>query len=206
MSYKSEVMEPEELLPELQLRRLGEPVRAEVRDGGLELAAGPRTDWFVDPGGATPAVGNAPALVGRPGGDFLLSARVTVEFASTYDAGALVLFVHDRAWAKLAFEYSPQREPMIVSVVTRELSDYCNSFVVHGPSVWLRISGIGRTFAFHASTDGSSWSLVRHFALQPDDEALAGFEAQSPLGDGCAAFFDDLRYEARTLADIRSGD
>jgi uncharacterized protein len=199
-------MEPEELLPELELRWLGRPARAEARAGGLELAAGPRTDWFVDPGGEAAPVANAPALVGAPSGDFLLSARVAVEFASTFDAGALVLFVHDRAWAKLAFEYSPQREPMIVSVVTRQLSDDCNSFVVDGGSAWLRISRIGRTFAFHASTDGSSWSFVRHFALQPDDEVLAGFEAQSPLGDGCAATFTDIRYEARTLADIRSGE
>lgn len=199
-------MEPENLLPELQLSRLGQPARAEVRDGGLELAAGPRTDWFVDPGGATAPVRNAPALVGRPSGDFVLSARVAVEFASTFDAGALVLFVHDRAWAKLAFEYSPQREPMIVSVVTRDLSDDCNSFVVQGNTAWLRISRIGGTFAFHASTDGSSWGLIRHFALEPSDEVLAGFEAQSPLGDGCTAFFGDIRYETRTLEDIRSGE
>lgn len=199
-------MKPEELLPELRLRRLGEPARAEVRDGALELAAGPRTDWFVDPRGETAPVGNAPALVGAPSGDFTLAARVTVEFASTYDAGALVLFGHERSWAKLAFEFSPQREPMIVSVVTRDLSDDCNSFVVDGNSAWLRVSRIGRTFAFHASTDGSWWQLVRHFALEPGDELLAGFEAQSPLGEGCTAFFGDIRYETRTLPDIRSGD
>ena len=198
-------MKPEELLPELNLRRLGAPVRAEVRDGGLELAAGPRTDWFVDPRGEAAPVGNAPALVGAPSGDFMLGARVTVEFASTFDAGALVLYGHERSWAKLAFEFSPQREPMIVSVVTRDLSDDCNSFVVDGNCAWLRMSRIGRTFAFHASTDGSWWQLVRHFALQPDGELLAGFEAQSPLGEGCTAFFGDIRYEARTLPDIRSG-
>ena len=198
--------EPEELLPALNLRWLGRPAGAEVRDDGLELAAGPRTDWFVDPGGDAAPVTNAPALVGAPSGDFLLSARVAVEFASVFDAGALVLFGNDRAWAKLCLEYSPRREPMIVSVVTRNLSDDCNSFVVEGNSAWLRVSRIGRRFAFHASTDGLSWALVRHFALQPDDELLAGFEAQSPLGEGCTALFTDIRYEARTLADIRSGE
>ena len=206
MSYKFEAMEPEELLPELHLRWLGRPAGAAVREGGLELAAAPRTDWFVDPGGEAAPVANAPALVGGPKGDFLLSARVAVEFASVFDAGALVLFGHERAWAKLCLEYSPQREPMIVSVVTRDLSDDCNSFVVEGNSVWLRVARIGRKLAFHASTDGSAWGLVRHFALQPGDELLAGFEAQSPLGEGCTAFFTDIRYETRTLADIRSGE
>ena len=199
-------MEPEELLPELHLRWLVRPARAAMREGGLELAAGPRTDWFVDPGGGAPPVANAPALVGgAPSGDFLLSARVAVEFASVFDAGALVLFGRDLAWAKLCLEYSPQHEPMIVSVVTRELSDDCNSFVVEGNSAWLRVARIGRTFAFHASTDGSAWRLVRHFALEPDGELLAGFETQSPLGEGCTALFTDIRYERRTLADIRSG-
>lgn len=199
-------MEPEDLLPALHLRWLGRSAGAAVRDGGLELAAGPRTDWFVDPGGEAPPVANAPALVGGPSGDFLLSSRVAVEFASVFDAGALVLFGHERAWAKLCLEYSPQHEPMIVSVVTRDLSDDCNSFVVEGNSAWLRVSRTGRTFAFHASTDGSSWGLIRHFALQPDDGLLVGFEVQSPLGEGCTALFSDIRYETRTLADIRSGE
>ena len=198
-------MQPEQLLPELGLHWLSRPAAAQADDAGLEIVAGPRTDWFIDPGGIAAPVGNAPALVGTPVGDFQLSARVAVEFASVFDAGALVLFAHERAWAKLCLEYSPQREPMIVSVVTRDVSDDCNSFVVEGDHVWLRVSRLGRQFAFHASTDGSAWGLIRHFALQPGEEMLAGFEAQSPRGEGCTAFFSDIRYEAKTLADIRSG-
>ena len=67
------------------------------------------------------------------------------------------------------------------------------------------MSRIGRALAFHASTDGAWWQLVRHFALEMGDELLAGFEAQSPLGEGCTAFFGDIRYEVRTLPDIRFG-
>jgi regulation of enolase protein 1 (concanavalin A-like superfamily) len=117
-----------------------------------------------------------------------------------------MLYAHERAWAKLCLEYSPLREPMIVAVVTRDVSDDCNSFAVDGGHAWLRVSRIGRELAFHASADGSAWGLVRHFALEPSDELLAGFEAQSPLGEGCKAFFTDIRYEAKTLADIRSGE
>jgi regulation of enolase protein 1 (concanavalin A-like superfamily) len=195
----------EELLPGLSLDWLIEPVEARLERDSLELTTGAETDWFIDPGVASAPIMNAPALVGSPSGDFLLSARVAVAFAATFDAGALVLFDNDEVWAKLCFEYSPDREPMVVSVVTRTASDDCNSFVVDADHVWLRVSRIGRAFAFHAATDGATWRLIRHFALPTTDALRVGFEAQSPLGAGCTASFTDLRYETRTLSDIRSG-
>src|SRR4051794_15245972 len=82
-------------------------------DGALAITAGPRTDMFVNPNGEGVTL-NAPRLVFAPAGDFMLSARVTVEFAGTYDAGVLLLYAGDSSWAKLCFEYSPQQEPMIV--------------------------------------------------------------------------------------------
>jgi uncharacterized protein len=196
---------PEELLPELRLTWLGELAAARFGPDSVEITAGPRTDWFIDPGGVAEPILNAPALVGRPSGDFLLSARVAVEFGSTFDAGVLVLYDHERLWAKLCFEYSPEREPMVVSVVTDGVSDDCNSFVVDADQIWLRVARIGSAFAFHASTDGAFWRLVRHFGLPAEGELRVGFEAQSPLGEGCTAAFTSIRYEARTLAEIRSG-
>ena len=148
----------------MPLQWLRKPQSWSVPDGAsLLIAAGPQTDWFVDPQrSATPKL-NAPALLGGSSGDFLLSARVTVDFAGTYDAGVLVVYESDEVWAKLCFEYSPQREPMVVSVVTRGVSDDCNSFVVDGSSVWLRIGKIGSAYAFHASptaaTGASSGTL-----------------------------------------------
>jgi regulation of enolase protein 1 (concanavalin A-like superfamily) len=198
-------MRPEELLPDLKLRWLGEPVNASLEESSVEITAGAKTDWFIDPSRAAAPTLNAPALVGSPSGDFLLSSRVAVEFASTFDAGALVLYGDQRVWAKLCFERSPAREPMVVSVVTRDLSDDCNSTVVDADHVWLRVARIGPAFAFHSSGDGATWNLVRHFALPPTDELLVGFEAQSPLGEGCTASFTEIDYATRTLSDIRSG-
>jgi regulation of enolase protein 1 (concanavalin A-like superfamily) len=197
-------MNPEELLPDLPLRWLCEPAGTRLEPSGIEINAGGATDWFIDPGGAAPVL-NAPALVGLPGGDFLLSSRVAVEFASTFDAGALVLYGNQHVWAKLCFELSPAREPMVVSVVTRELSDDCNSTIVDADHVWLRVSRIGSAFAFHSSSDGAGWNLVRHFALPPTDELLVGFEAQSPLGEGCTASFTEVSYVEQRLSDLRSG-
>lgn len=190
----------------MPLRWLQEPESWQVPDASsLRMAAGARTDWFVDPQRSSEATMNAPALVGETSGDYLLSARVTVDFASTYDAGVLVLHERDDLWAKLCFESSPQREPMVVSVVTRGVSDDCNSFVVGGASVWLRIARIGAAHAFHASADGERWSLVRHFGLDGTAEASVGFLAQSPTGDGCAVAFERIAYRAERLEDLRSG-
>jgi hypothetical protein len=189
-------------LPE-PLRRLNEPVEEEIGDDTVRLVAGPRTDWFVDPSSDAATV-NAPALVAAVQGDFMLAARVEVEFSSTFDAGVLVLWHDEGTWAKLCFEYSPAQEPMIVSVVTRDVSDDCNSVVVGGDAVWLRIARIGQAYAFHASLDGRWWQLVRHFRLGDGDPEV-GFEAQSPRGDGCAVTFSEISFASATLADLRSG-
>jgi hypothetical protein len=171
----------------------------------LELAAHPHTDWFVDPSGMRDPILNGAALVGDVTGDFVLGARVRVGFASTFDAGVLMLYASDTTWAKLCFELSPQAEPMVVSVVTRGTSDDANGFVVTGDEVWLRIARVGPAFAFHASTDGREWSLVRHFTLGDDVEPAVGFEAQSPTGAGCEVTFDEIRFEARQLRELRDG-
>src|SRR5262245_29806560 len=173
-------------------------------DGALTIAAGPRTDLFVDPQGSAATL-NAPRLLFAPQGDYLLSARVTVEFAGTFDAGVLLLYAGERAWAKLCFEYSPQGQPMIVSVVTRGFSDDANAFTVDGNQVFLRVARLGQAFAFHASTDGVYWHFIRHFTLDDAGPIAAGFEAQSPIGAGCTATFADIRYTPERLSDLRSG-
>ena len=187
------------------LRWLSRPVRWSADDSSLSLEAGPLTDWFVDPSGAAEPVLSAPALVGQTEGDYLLSAHVSVDFAAPFDAGVLILYAHERLWAKLCFEYSPQRKPTVVSVVTRDVSDDANGFTIESGEAWLRIARIGPAFAFHASSDGHSWRLARYFALGGGIELAVGFEAQSPTGEGCGVRFDDIRFKAERLEDLRGG-
>jgi hypothetical protein len=168
----------------------------------MTITAGPRTDFFVNPSTGE-VTANAPARLEPVGGDFVLSALVQAELASTFDAGALFVMGDEHAWAKLALELSPQGVPMVVSVVTRGLSDDCNSTVVEGDSIRLRIARMGDAFAFHSSTDGRWWNLIRHFELPGVTEA--GFAAQSPTGPGCTATFSDVRFEQRTLLELRDG-
>jgi regulation of enolase protein 1 (concanavalin A-like superfamily) len=190
----------------LPLRWLGRPEAWESGEGSLSISAGPGCDLFVDPGGSTASgLASPPMLVCEPSGDFALSARVRVDFASTYDAGALVVFRDELCWAKLCFERSPQGEPLVVSVVNRRVSDDCNHFAVVGSEVWLRIARGGDCFAFHASTDGALWQLVRYFAIDDSEGILMGFEGQSPTGEGCRVSFDEIRFEAGRLTDLRCG-
>jgi regulation of enolase protein 1 (concanavalin A-like superfamily) len=94
---------------------------------------------------------------------------------------------------------------MIVSVVTRGRSDDCNSKIIDGNEVYLRVARLGQAFAFHYSEDGRTWHLVRHFTLGPVDELQVGFSSQSPTGPGCRSTFSEISYEPRLLKGIRSG-
>jgi uncharacterized protein len=187
------------------LRWLGQPTDWSAKARTLVLGAGSRSDWFAVPGEDTAPVLNAAALLCDTSGDYLLSARVGVEFRATFDAGALVLYASADRWAKLAFEYSPQQEPTIVSVVTRGRSDDANAFTVETSAVWLRIASLSSAFAFHASTNGSAWRLIRHFSLGEGVEPAAGFLAQSPTGEGCIASFQEIALKRARLHHLRDG-
>jgi uncharacterized protein len=183
------------------------------RDGGGALVADApgHTDLYVNPGGPGSADAasllNAATLVGTPPeGDFQFSARVGVDFRAQFDAGVLLLWIDETRWGKFCFEFSPQSEPMVVSVITRGVSDDANAFVVPDRSVWLRVSRVDGVYAYHASTDGRTWQLIRVFSLGEDLAGhRLGFEAQSPTGDGCTVTFDDLRFTREPLADLRDG-
>ena len=179
----------------------------QVGEGVVTAIAPAKTDLFIDPAGKHPS-SDAPRLLGTPEGDFQFSARVTVNFRSTFDAGVLAVYADQRNWAKLCFEYTPQSSPSVVTVVTRGESDDANAFVLSENTIWLRISRTGSTFAFHASTDGQWWRLVRYFGLNrraKDGPVKVGFLAQSPTGEGCTITYDTIDFRPEAPADLRDG-
>jgi regulation of enolase protein 1 (concanavalin A-like superfamily) len=183
------------------------PCEVAAREGGLTLTAGPKTDIFLDPaqppGHAAPDAGRLLGI--PPGGDFMLAARVSPRFASTFDAGVLFVQAGRAHHAKLCYEFSPARIPMVVTVVTRGTSDDCNSFGTGGEPVWLRITRTGPAWAFHASLDGTRWDMIRYFALDGPDPVRVGFMPQSPSGDGCTVTFDRIEFTPGAPADLRDG-
>lgn len=186
-----------------------------IDDGVLTLTAAAGTDMFIDPSGAGAAPDAGRLLGVPPDGDFMFTARITVEFGSSFDAGVLLVYVDERHWAKLCFEFSPQQVPMAVTVVTKHTSDDCNSFEVTGQQLWLRVTRTGQAWAFHACVDGNWWRLLRYFTLTdpPSDQAepsaakptRVGFLAQSPTGRGCTARFDHIAWRTGVPADLRDG-
>ena len=190
---------------ELEWRR--DPVQWAAEDGGgLSISAGEKTDLFTDPKDGAKTDAAPAALFTPPDALFTLSARVRVEFKSTYDAGVLHVRTTEDAWAKLCFEYSPQGEPMVVSVVNHGVSDDCNSVLVRGDTVYLRVAQSKTATAFHYSRDGARWSFVRYFSLGPLKGLRVGFSSQSPTGKGCRAVFTDIRYRPGFPADLRNGE
>jgi regulation of enolase protein 1 (concanavalin A-like superfamily) len=180
--------------------------QATVSGGSLILVSGAKSDLFIDPEGGEGARPDAGRLTGLPGDlDFTLSARVTVRFASVFDAGVLLLYLSERRWAKLCYELSPQRRPTAVTVVTHGTSDDSNSFETAGGPLWLRITRSGRAWAFHASEDGAWWRLLRYFTLGEASGARVGFLAQSPTGPGCTAIFEEIACKPGAPADLRDG-
>jgi uncharacterized protein len=180
--------------------------QASVDGGTLTLVSGPKSDLFIDPAGDEATRPDAGRWTGLPGDDdFTFSARVTVGFASTFDAGVLLLYLSERRWAKLCYEFSPQRKPTVVTVVTRNTSDDSNSFETAGGPLWLRITRSGRVWAFHASVNGAYWQLLRYFTLGEASGARVGFLAQSPAGVGCTAIFDSVTYTSGAPGNLRDG-
>jgi regulation of enolase protein 1 (concanavalin A-like superfamily) len=182
------------------------PVSYETKTGNsLDITAGPVSDWFNNPGG-TSVSSNAPVALFTPSGEnFLLSAKVTVEFKYTYDAGVLFLYVKEDTWAKLCFEYSPQNEAMVVSVVTRGRSDDCNSTVIGSHTVYLRMFRQANAVAFHYSTDGQTWHFVRYFTIGELEDMKIGFAAQSPTGKVCTVHFSEIDFRYGSISDLRNG-
>lgn len=184
------------------------PCQARLDGETLTLTAGEKTDMFLDPGAAPGEVEpDAGRLVGiPPAGDFRFSARVNPQFGAVFDAGVLLVYAGERHWAKLCYEYSPQRTPTAVSVVTRGSSDDCNSFETGGGPLWLRITRTGPAWAFHASTDGSFWRMLRYFALGSSGGPVPiGLMPQSPAGTGCPVAFDQIEFTPGAPADLRDG-
>ena len=180
-------------------------------DRSISTMALPQSDLYCNPkngfAAKAPAVLSALTLMGLPQAvDLQLSARVSVDFNSDYDAGALLVWSDERNWVKLCFEFSPDKEFMVVSVVTRSASDDANSFTVPVSHIWLRISRMERLYAFHASTDGKIWKLIRAFTMGEDVSAhRVGFVAQAPVGNGCQVNFEDVSFSYTTLTELRDG-
>lgn len=176
-----------------------------AHSGELTIRSGKETDWFVDPFDNT-VHNTAPILLFMPADDYVLSTKVKVGFDAKWDAGALMVWADDHHWAKLSFELSPSKQPTMVTVVTRGVSDDCNSVAISGNTTYLQIAKSGPAYVFYFSGDGKAWRILRVFTLGDGVKARVGFESQSPAGSGTEVVFSDIHYSTRKIANIYSSE
>ncbi|RUM20419.1 DUF1349 domain-containing protein [Rhizobium vallis] len=177
-----------------------------IAGDSVEIEALSGTNYFVSPDGSPPEL-NAPSLeVTITSPVFVLQAKVTATLSTIYDAGGLIIRTASGHWAKLVYELSALNAPTIVSVVTQDTSDDCNSEEPGVHSVFLRIHKDGNLVAFHWSLDGRFWKMVRIFAVGSADTAFSvGLLAQAPLGQPCRVKFEEIATSSIRIQNLRNG-
>jgi regulation of enolase protein 1 (concanavalin A-like superfamily) len=182
-----------------------QPKSAKVEKDQLIIESGAKTDMFRDPN-VTYNTDNAPKLMFRPDTDFILTAGIHHVFASKWDGGAIVLRRDSLNWVKFCFEKDYTGARRVVSVVTRDISDDCNSVEIPADKVYYKIARAGKVITLYYSLDNKKWFLVRHLQF-PDDKPLSvGFLAQSPDGPSCKVTFSEISYRAKKISDPYIGE
>lgn len=160
---------------------------------------------FRDPN-VTYNTDNAPKLLFTPDDDFVLTARIEHSFASKWDGGAIVLKTDEMHWVKFCFEMDYTGAHRVVSVVTNDVSDDCNSVELKQNDVYYKIAKAGNVVTLYFSSDSSTWFLVRHFQYNAVGTLRIGFLAQSPTGTHNAVKFSAFTYLHKKIQDPYTGN
>ena len=172
---------------------------------GFTIIAGEKTDMFRDPN-VTYNTDNAPKLMFRPDSDFVLSVGIRHRFAVKWDGGAIVLRQDSLNWIKFCFEKDYTGARRVVSVVTKDISDDCNSVEIPSDKVYYKMARADKVITLYYSLDNKKWFLVRHLQFPGNGPISVGFLAQSPQGLSCAVSFSEFRYEPRKIRDPYLGE
>lgn len=193
----------DDLMEEFQW--MNRPESHEINDGALRITATKGTDFFNNPEDNS-STSSAPFLYKEIKGDFVVRALVRPDFASQWNAVALMVYVDDNNWIKFAFENSDATGNSIVSVVTRNLSDDSNGVILNDlQQVWLKIVRKDNNFAMLWSKDGKDFKMARLTTLPEFDSVKIGIEAQSPIGESAVHEILNFDLERTRVKDMRKG-
>lgn len=181
------------------------PLNYSVKGNNLTIVAGEKTDMFRDPN-VTYNTDNAPKLLFQPADNFVLSTAVQHSFTSKWDGGAIVLIEDNLNWIKFCFEKDYTGARRVVTVVTKDISDDCNSIAITGNKVFYKIAKANNVITLYASTDGRKWLLIRHLQFNATKPLKLGFLAQSPTGKKCQVQFSNISYVVKKIADPYTGE
>jgi regulation of enolase protein 1 (concanavalin A-like superfamily) len=127
-------------------------------------------------------------------------------FSSKWDRAAIVLKQDSLNWIKFCFERDYTGAHREVSVVTKQISDDCNSVEIPGNQTWFKMAKSGNVVTLYCSSNGKDWLLVRHLQFDAKPWFRVGFLAQSHTGKSCTAMFSDIRYAHRKIKDPYIGE
>lgn len=181
------------------------PVKFSIKSEALIIVAGPKTDMFRDPN-VTYNTDNAPKLLFKPDANFVLSAAIEHSFSNKWDGGAIVIKQDSLNWIKFCFEKDYTGARRVVSVVTRDTSDDCNSVEIMGNKVFFKVAKADDVITLYYSNDNRNWFLVRHLQFSSSKDIRIGFLAQSPTGDQCEVKFSEISYQAKKIKDPYLGE
>ena len=181
------------------------PLHFGVADGRLMIEAGPKTDMFRDPN-VTYNTDNAPKLLFTADSNFVLTVAIHHAFVNKWDGGAIVLKADSLHWIKFCFEKDYTGAKRVVSVVTKDISDDCNSAAATADIVYYKMAKAGNVITLYYSMDGKGWYLIRHLVFNSKAPPKLGFLAQSPTGKSCTVFFSDIHYSTKKISDPYLGE
>ena len=205
---KADAQKPETLqIPTIPhpLSWSNKPLSYSIRMDTLDIQAGEKTDMFRDPNVAY-NTDNAPKLMFYADDDFVISASIEQAFTSQWDGGALVIWQDSLNWIKFCFEKDYTGARRVVSVVTKNISDDCNSVEMPGNRVFYKIAKADNVVTLYFSADGIKWFLVRHLQFDLKPGFQVGFLAQSPTGKKCTVQFSHIAYTKKKIKDPYLGE
>jgi regulation of enolase protein 1 (concanavalin A-like superfamily) len=181
------------------------PVKYSIQNDILTIVAGPKTDMFRDPN-VTYNTDNAPKLLFKADNNFVLSTAIQHSFLNKWDGGAIVLIEDSLNWIKFCFEKDYTGAKRVVSVVTKDISDDCNSVEIKGDRVFYKMAKAGNVITLYYSVNDKNWFLVRHLQFNNTKDLKIGFLAQSPTGNKCEVKFSNINYQAKKIKDPYLGE
>jgi regulation of enolase protein 1 (concanavalin A-like superfamily) len=187
------------------LNQENQPKSVKIDKGNVVIEAGAKTDMFRDPN-VTYNTDNAPKLMFTPDSNFVLTTGIHHTFSTKWDGGAIVLRRDSLNWVKFCFEKDYTGARRVVSVVTRDISDDCNSVEIPSDKVFYKLAKAGNVITLYYSMDNRNWFLVRHLQFPNDKPVTVGFLAQSPQGSSCTVTFSDISYLSKKIKDPYLGE
>ena len=181
------------------------PLHYSIKGPLLTIEAGAKTDMFRDPN-VTYNTDNAPKLLFTADNDFVLSARIEHRFTNKWDGGAIVLKADALHWIKFCFEKDYTGMHRVVSVVTNDVSDDCNSVSSGQNYIYYKMAKAGNVITLYFSNDQKKWFLIRHLQFNAKGPLKLGFLAQSPTGANNSVTFSDISYQHKKIKDPYTGE